>query len=153
AENGRISVGMTFFNKPPPFGDPAYQYHVWHEKADATMLDVNIFGGTRTPAQKTANEISRTDDTTYVLDSLGGSGALDLFTIIDTGSSEQSGIQSISGSPSRMYIDTDPAAAANVYWGLLSSNNRIYYGDNYGTANGGSQFVDAGAAVSEMTGV
>ncbi|MCB1186464.1 fibronectin type III domain-containing protein [bacterium] len=150
--NGRISVGVVYFNKPG-FGDPVYQYHVWHEKADSSLLDINVFGGTRPSAQFTATDLTRTDDTSYLLDNVSGSVNLNLITITDSGSTTSSGIQTINGVPSRMYIDTDPDSPSQVFWGMLNSTDRIYYGDNYGTANGGSQFVNAGSAAEELAAI
>jgi hypothetical protein len=153
ADNGRYSVGLVYYPKPPQFGTAAYSFHVWHEKSDTSLNDVNIFGTTRSPTQLTVNGITRTDSTTYVLDNLGTGTAVDLFTITDASSSEQSAIQTINGTPGKMYIDTDPDNPGQVFWGMLTSTDRIYYGDNYGTANGASQFVDASSAVGELLGI
>lgn len=152
SDNGLYSVGLVYYPKPPMFGTAAYNFHVWHQKADTTLNEVDIFSGTRSPTQLTVNGITRTDSTTYVLDNLGTGSAIDLFTITDGSSSEESAIQTINGTPSRMYIDTDPDSPTQVSWGMLTSSDRIYYGDNYGTANAAGQFVDPGSAVTEFLG-
>ncbi|MEZ5339443.1 MAG: fibronectin type III domain-containing protein [bacterium] len=152
APNGRISVGVIYFNKPAA-GSPIFQYHVWHEMADTNLLNIDIFGGTRPSGQFTATDLTRTNDTSYLLDNVSGNVNVDLITITDSGSTTSSGIQTINGVPSRMFIDTDPDNPAQVFWGMLNSTDRIYYGDNYGTANGGSQFVNAGSAAEELAAI
>ena len=152
ANNDRYSMGLVYFPKPG-FGDPNQNFHVWHEKADGSLNNVDVLGGTRIPSQLPANAVVRNDDSTFVLDNIGGNVNVDLITITDGGTSEQSSIQTITGTPSIMKMDNDPDSPGQVFWGMLTNNNRIYYGDNYGTANGGSQFVDASSAAAELCGV
>jgi len=123
------------------------QLRVWHRKADDTFGAGSLDFGT-TPLQ--CYDVQRDDTTSYFV--YPTSGQVKQWSFTDSANSNVN-MQAYAGTPVSLATGVDPADTAHVYWGLITDNSRVYYGDNYGTANGGSQYYTTSRQGTQMLGV
>lgn len=133
ADNGRISVALLALNVNGE--NTNFKLLTWHQKADDSFAtDVQTGLGTNTREQV---GVERSDDTSYFLFSYNGN--LTQWEYTD-GSDSQTTVQTYTGKNIYLVTDKDPGDNSHVFWAASTDGNRVYYGDNYGTANGGSQY-------------
>jgi hypothetical protein len=146
SSNGRLCiavVGVTHYVSKPA----DYDLTVWHEKADGSYRTGNkiIGSGSYSPV-----DIVRNDSTSFAIHHYGNQVKLGTFT---DGASSTQDMQATFGSMNYLAIGYDPADDSHVYWAAAHDNNVIFYGDNYGTTNGASQFYTASLDATGLLGV
>ena len=149
ADNGLCSVGLYYYPIIPQ-QQPVYRFHVWHQRADLSLSELNVFGSGRATATPTG--LVRNNLSSYVLDCPPSPSQLDLHAITDGGDTFMAGVQQISGTAGQLQLDSFGGDPGKLYWSVLCDNQRIYYGDNYGIANQPDQYIDAGADAKNLAG-
>jgi len=146
ASNGRISVGLLAFNVVGE--NTNFKMMTWHQKADDTFSTGTKTGlGTNSREQVGAE---RSDTNSYFFYSYNGN--ITQWTYDDS-SNSQSTVQTYTGKNLYFATGRDPADNSHVFWTASTDASRVYYGDNYGTANGGSQYYATPNAVAGLLGV
>jgi hypothetical protein len=153
-ENGRLSVsgndrlGIAVVGVTHHISKPAdYDLSVWHEKADGSYRTGNkiIGSGSYSPV-----DIVRNDSTSFAIHHYNNRVKLGTFT--DDAASTQD-MQVTFGTMNYLAIGYDPADDSHVYWAGAFDNSLIFYGDNYGTANGTNQSYTASLDATGSLGV
>lgn len=146
ADNGRMSVAVLAFNVAGE--NTNFKLMTWHEKADSTFA-TDVQTGLGTNAREQIG-VERSDTTSYFLYSFGG----DITQWEYTDSTDaQSTVQTYSDINTHLLTDKDPDDHSHVFWAAATDGSRVYYGDNYGTANGGSQYYTTANSATGVLGV
>lgn len=146
SSNDRLGIAVVGVTAYP--AQPAdYDLSVWHEKADGSYRTGNkiIGSGSYEPV-----DIVRNDSTSFAIHHYDNRVKLGTFT--DDAASTQD-MQVTFGAMNYLAIGYDPADDSHVYWAGAHDNGGIFYGDNYGTANGGNQSYTASLASTGLLGV
>jgi len=131
APSGRVAVAVIAGNTVGP--DTNYTLYVWHQQvggsfsSGSTALGANEFEPV---------DVQRNDTTSRFI--YCDSGNIKQWSFTD-GSDTDQAMQSIAGHATQLTTGVNPANDARVFWAAATDDNRIYYGDNYGTANGDQQ--------------
>ena len=136
APNGRISACLTTVANADMSGNSDKTNCAWHETAVGTF-DASSGTAYRDTTPAMPGSVERINDTTYFV--YCQPGKIMLRTITDSGYSDAQ-VQSFTGTATLLYTGQDPADGTQVFWAMQTSAGRIYYGDNYGAANGAAQF-------------
>ena len=107
-----------------------YLLYIWHEMADTTYYTDNI---TLINDLQEEFDVKRNDTTSYFI--YGRGGSMHLWEVTDSTDSDTT-VQSYSGDCKILTTSLDPANDTQVSWAFVTTSPRIYYGDNFGTANG-----------------
>jgi len=143
--NDRLSLGVI--GGITPGQDTNYRYYIWHEKADGTYRTGDTAVGTN---YYPPIDLQRGDSETHAAYNL--SNQVKLWSFTDGADSNQN-MQATTGEPLYLTLGIDPSDDSKVFWASAHDNSYIYYGDNYGTANGGSQHYDATLDATGLLGV
>ena len=141
---GRIAVVVVSGTADGP--DVEYTLHSWHEQVGGSFSADNIALGTNTYEPV---DVQRNDTTSRFIYCLAGS--IHQWAFTDSSDSDQA-LQTYTGSVIDIATGVNPANDARVFWAVAASSERIYYGDNYGTANG-SQWISLANPATAMLGV
>lgn len=119
---------------------------VWHMQAGGAWTTGNV---ALDQDKYQACEVVRTDTETYFAYCKDSSVHLWRFDdAADTDTLEQS----YNGDATDMVLESDPSMPGHVFWATLNGD-RIYYGDNYGAANGADQYIAPPLAPTDLVAV
>lgn len=130
APNGRRSVmlvggdqaGMSFTGK----------LYLWHEKADSTYATNNVTLDTN---KWQAYDLVRSDTDSYFF--YTKATTMHVWSFSDSANSDAS-IQNYSGDATSVALSLDAENPTHVFWST-SHTGAVFFGDNYGSANGANQ--------------
>ena len=144
--NGR--VGVCLITGIAAFPSINISANVWHEKSDSTFntagkqIGINVSSPTR---------VRRNTTTTYAI-YVDPDGTIQQWSLTDSSNSDQS-MQAVSGVVGHVVAGMDPSNNTHVFWAAGTDGSRVYYGDNYGTSNGSSQYYSTPAQPTGVAGV
>jgi hypothetical protein len=149
--NGRVSVAMTHAVTPPFGQNPSYTLSVYHQKADSTFIGHDGYTGTY-PARPF--RLKRSDDQSIcIYQSAATAGNIVNAVVTDAGGSNSNKQAIGSGQAlAQLALGSNPADTTQVFWAGRSAT-RIYYGDNFGTANPSGQFYTPSRAPKALLAV
>ncbi len=119
---------------------------VWHMKADGTWITGNV---ALDQDKFQACEVVRNDSETYFAYCKDSGVHIWRF---DDGADSDTLEQSYSGDATGMVLESDTSMPGHVFWATLNGG-RIYYGDNYGAANGVDQYITPPLAPTDLVAV
>ncbi|MCC7477722.1 fibronectin type III domain-containing protein [bacterium] len=146
---GRLSVALANHPQPGQQQPPDWDLDLWHERSDGTLANYKVYS---VNTDKNWDlDLVRNDTTTRLI-------YAQVATTLREGQATDSAftsaaIQTVAGTISDVRAELDPANDAQCYWYCQTSTPRIYFGDNFGTANGGSQFFAPARAPTAMLGL
>ncbi|MBN2080734.1 fibronectin type III domain-containing protein [bacterium] len=146
APNGRYGVSLILAY--PAGNDSDNRISSWHEKADGNWTSDERSGYAVNVWQPAT--IERSNNESYVFYCM--SGNLRQVLLNDSGAS-QSTLQTYTGDVTTINSDIDPSDPTHAYYTFSTSSNRVYYGDNYGTANGSTQYYSCSTSPTAVAGV
>jgi hypothetical protein len=144
APSGRIAVAVIAGSTTGP--DTDYTLHVWHQQVGGSLSSDSLALGTN---EFEPVDVQRNDTTSHFV--YCDAGDIHQWSFTD-GADSDSAVQSITGQATQLATGVDPDSDDRVYWAAATDADRIYYGDNYGTANGDQQ-ISLTYPASAMLGV
>ncbi len=147
--NGRLSVVLPNHPQPGSQQPPDWDLDIWHEKSDGTLFTAKIYSANTN--YNVDMDLVRNDTTTLLVYS-AVANALRLGTATDS-AFNSAVTQTVSGGIVDVRAELNPADDTQAYWYCQTATPRIYYGDNFGSANGASQFFAPSRTPTAMAGL